>query len=568
VLRFENLSADPSTDWIGRALSEIITEELSAAPNIYAIPAARITTLKRDLGVRPVSVPGISSERTAALAGGADRIAYGDYSVRDGQVRARITIEDPQAQKIVRAVSAAAGDVETVASTLARTVSQSLAVYGTHNPQAIRHWAEAVEAGDAAAVVRDLEEARSADPDFGAPYRVLAQAKASAGDVAGAQALLEQALARGDRVPPIERARIALDLAGYRRDRAARAAAVASLTKLTPMDPAVWQALGSAANERHDYAQAVQAFQKAVEIEPGNVSNWNQLGYAAAWAGDFNTAASALRKYQALRPDDVNALDSLGDVHVIGGRFREAEGFYAEAARKNPGFLNNIELFKAAMARLMTGDVAGADPLAAEYINARTAAHDPGVAYYRAQWAVISGRTAGQAQLVALADGGDPAASTAYAELALLQLMGGDRNASAGRARQAAVAAKNPASAAFAQIVGFLSQPSAPAAEWTARAARLPQGVLRDWMLGCALLLDKQAAAAVEPLKRAYEGSAPTSDDHVEIPLAWALLETGRTGEAAPLLRSWPVPPSNGMGPMMSLWFPRVLDLHKQLAGR
>ena len=42
ILRFENLGADVSTDWMGRALSDIITVELSGVPDVYAIPAARL----------------------------------------------------------------------------------------------------------------------------------------------------------------------------------------------------------------------------------------------------------------------------------------------------------------------------------------------------------------------------------------------------------------------------------------------------------------------------------------------------------------------------------------------
>src|ERR1041384_2913736 len=62
ILRFENLSADGSADWMGRAFSDIVTTELSGAPGIYPIPATRFHNLDRAMGVRTVSAPGISSE--------------------------------------------------------------------------------------------------------------------------------------------------------------------------------------------------------------------------------------------------------------------------------------------------------------------------------------------------------------------------------------------------------------------------------------------------------------------------------------------------------------------------
>jgi TolB-like protein len=37
VLRFENLSASSAADWIGRALAEVISTELSGAPGLSVI---------------------------------------------------------------------------------------------------------------------------------------------------------------------------------------------------------------------------------------------------------------------------------------------------------------------------------------------------------------------------------------------------------------------------------------------------------------------------------------------------------------------------------------------------
>ena len=44
ILRFENMSADPSLDWQGRALSEVLTQEIGA------IPSTRMHSFDRVLG--------------------------------------------------------------------------------------------------------------------------------------------------------------------------------------------------------------------------------------------------------------------------------------------------------------------------------------------------------------------------------------------------------------------------------------------------------------------------------------------------------------------------------------
>jgi len=579
VLRFENLGQDPSADWMGRAFSEIITDELSTAADVYAIPISRLLAYNQTLGVRPISAPGISGEWAMALAAGANRIGYGEYSVRGGRLEARLSIEDQRSGKTTRVLSssAAAGDVIAAATGLARQVSDRAQPYGTRNPQAVQAWVAAEESAAPEAARQAAEQALAADPDFAAPYRGLAQWKAKRGDPAGAQALLAQGLARGGRISAIERARMEEGLAEIRRDASGRQRALAAMLELDPLDPVAWRSLADTAVNRHEYTAAVQAYLRSLEIEPDDLNARNQLGYAAAWAGDLETAVRALRAYQALRPTDANPLDSLGDVNLITGHLREAEGFYLEAVKKDPNFLNHIEYFKAAMARLMTGDVAGADALANQYINLRAGVHDPALGYYRAEWSSISGRRTAYQELLAVAEShagsADAAsrdlASRAYAELAIAHLMRGDRASAAQRAQESARLA-GPSSAGLSLIARFLAQPSGSPAEWAARADRLfgnaAQSPLRDLTLGYALLLDKQFQAASGALKRAWEASGPSTDTNAGILLAWALLEGGRVQEAAPLLRSNPVPPSSGMGPMMSFWFPRIFQLRGLLA--
>ena len=67
VLRFENLSGDPSISWQGRALSEIISTELEGAGNLQVLSSSRLHAFDRVMGVRAIGSPGISSYALCAL---------------------------------------------------------------------------------------------------------------------------------------------------------------------------------------------------------------------------------------------------------------------------------------------------------------------------------------------------------------------------------------------------------------------------------------------------------------------------------------------------------------------
>src|SRR5664280_330998 len=553
VLRLENLSGDASIGWEGRALSEIIAVELSGAGQPRVITSANIHALDRVLGPRPISAPGISAESSQALVAGATLLAYGDYTVRHGKLEVRLTIEDSRTFKATKVigVSAPAGDVLGAGTALARDVSSRAVPYGTRNPQALEAYVRALEGSDVTVMEVGLGVAIAADPDFVSPYRLLAQIKAQRQDRSGAVATLDQALARGNAIPELERARLALESAELTGNPDARLSALSQLVKLDHGDSNAWRALGDSLMNRHEYRQAQQSYRKASDLEPEDIALLNAMGYAAGQAGDVDGAMRALRRYQALRPNDANPLDSMGDVHLIAGHLADAGNFYLQAAKKDPNFQNNGALIKAALARLLSGDPSGANHVADQYVAARVAAKDPIVDYRRAQWTWISGRRKAAAQQMgafALANESGPLrdiASRAYAELAIWSLETGDREGAAGLA-QKALSIAGPTSAGNALVAKFLAQAPASSSEWVVRAEQQfpgpAQSAIKNFSLAYALLVNQQFQPAMLLLRQMWETGSPTADEGLPVMLAWCYLETGRVKEAAPLLVSNPLP--------------------------
>jgi tetratricopeptide (TPR) repeat protein len=320
----------------------------------------------------------------------------------------------------------------------------------------------------------------------------------------------------------------------------------------------------------------VTAFNQTLEADPSDTTVLNQLGYAYAFSGNPDAAVATLRRYQTLRPSDANALDSTGDVYLIGGKLADAEKFYLQALDKDPNFQGGGDLFKAAMARLMSGDVAGADGLEKRLESLHAAAHDAALPVRQAEWAWTTGRrTEAVRQLAAFAQTVENGpmkemASRAYSEVAVWQLMLGDRAAAADTLRKA-IQFAGPSSAGSALLVRFLVQPAASAAEWKARADQLfrnpAQASVRDLMLAQALLLDGHFDAAQPLLQHLYD-AGDSNGEGMPVLLAWADLETGKLDEAAALLRFNTVPPLGGPSLLEPLYFPRIYDLRARVAAK
>lgn len=564
ILRFENLSGDPSLNWMGRAFAEIVSRDLATGPGVYAIPPSRLQNLDAALGKRPAGTPGVSSERTAALGLGADRLGYGEYWQSQGKLQARLTIEELPGGKM-RVIAVAGSDLFDAGDAVAGKISTQASRYGSRNEAAIEDYALGVEAGDTGTAAQQFSAAIAADADFEPPYEALAELKSRQRDTAGAAAVLNQALAHRDRMPELERAQLAFDSAGLQADAAARQQALDAWTRLTPNDPVMWRSAAETAMSRHEYKRSVEAYQKALGLQPDDAAFLNQLGYAAAYAGDLSAAQRVLQHYQGLRPADPNPLDSLGDVNLLADRPRQAENYYLQAAKKAPDFLGGGDFRKAAMARLMSGDIEGATKLEEQYLGYRMAVHDPLVDYYRAEWAWIAGKRKEAYQgleAFAHANAGGPAAAEAYGELAVWSVALGHR-------RAAQDAAEKSGAGQIRAIARFLAQSSASPDEWQARADRLfpepAQKPLKQSALVYALLSDRHFAAASPILKAMYEAGTPGAEE-VPFLLGWCDLETGRVKEAAGLLHLNPVPPSSGVHPFQVFYFPRLFYLRGRIA--
>ena len=531
VLPFENLSDTRDLDWVGLGLAEVVTAQLTGTPDI-------------DPAVAP-------TERDAELSAPCG-ILRGYYSVVGGRLRVQAVLEDTATRRSAASASAVGSPdgILALAASVARQFDSRARPFSTANQAALRAYVEA-----------SFERAIAADPGFGAAYVAWAQQMISHGDREQARRIVAAGRALGTRIPQVERARLEVLSAELDGNRAGQRRALACLARATPADAAVFKKLGAMDLAARAYQPAVQWYQKALERDPANVALLNDAGYAQAYARDLEAAVKTLSRYRDLRPREANPLDSLGDVNFLLGQFSPAGKYYLEAYAREPSFLMGGEMYKAAWARLLAGDVKGADESFAKFLQARQGFHDPLVPYRQAQWEYLTGhRSQAIAGLDRVAqDPHPPLASLAAAQLSIWTLETGDP----ARARQYALRS-GPANS-FSTLCRFLTEPQAPASEWALRAQRAfpepSQAGLRQYALAAALLLSKSFPEAAVQLTKLSGETPPDSQDPVDTLLAWPLVETGSFKPAEDRLALTPLPDSLHEHPLLSLSFPRILFL-------
>ncbi len=517
VLPLENLSAESQLDWVGRAAAAAVVYDLEGLAKQYS-----------------QTVDSLSN----AYAIHATRVLQGYYVERRGQLEIRATVEDVVSKKNIdeiRVAGPASSGMMPLVNELAKRLNAEARPFGTSNGSAFRAYGEALGANDRASALKDLESATEADPKFGAAYVAWARLLAAGGDRAQANRLRVLAIGRG--LSAIDRARLTGQLD--------------ELTKLTPADASVFQQRAELRLQRRDIRGAVQDFEATTRLNPDDAENWNQLGYAMAFAGNLAGARQALEHYQELLPaGNANGLDSLGEVSFYLGDFAAAANYFEQAQQRNPPQSRGAEFLKAAQAKLMVGDLAGADALFQKYLAAEPGVTQARAGLEQARWEYLTGRRkAGVAGLEKLipeldADG----QSVGLCQLSVWKLESGDAKAAIELAEHGAEAAASPGTRSLSAICKFIANPP---------AAKSGSATVDAY----GLIFTRKFREALPVLQSMYAETNMLRDGQVRTLLAWAYLETGNVTEASRLVTTYPIPFSSAEPPFSSLIFPRYLFL-------
>jgi tetratricopeptide (TPR) repeat protein len=546
ILTFENLSADGTEDWVGRVTPFLVSWQTAGAKDVLT---AHYDQARDAFPLRPTAV------------------LRGYYTAAGGKIRLQAVLEDAVSHKTRGRYTAEApvGDAGKLADVVARTLTAEARPSPPTRPGTLKGFSEALASTDPQAAAARITALMEADSGFAPLYPALAQLLAAHGDGAGVEKVIERARGLGEKLPAFERAQLEVIRANVAGEPARALDALMQLAALKPADTNLPRQLGEAYQARHDFQQSITWFRKASALEPREPLTWNALAYSLAYAGDFNAAIDALNQYKRLAPNEANPFDSMGEVELMAGRFSEAEQRFLEANQKNPAFLNAQELYRAAYARLLGGNAAGADELFAQYQGQLR--NDPLRGLKQAQWDWLAGRGD-----KALAGMGDVAksenkelASRASAYLTVWLLERGDRAGARARAENAAALAGSPGSAATAVVCKFITEPAATSSDWAVRAERAfpdPRAAaFKRAALGMALLYDQHFEAAVPLYREIYRETAPSNWDAARVPLAWALVEQKKVKDAEPLLRWYPMAPAIGDSPFAAVYFPRAREL-------
>jgi tetratricopeptide (TPR) repeat protein/TolB-like protein len=395
LVPLRNGTGDPSLDWLGSSLADMLAAEIGQAEQLRVVAPDRLYQLLRDLRIGSTTELDPASVRRIAEFGSADTVAAGRFEKLGDQIRINVTLHSAARElAIVRATAAGESDLLRAAKELSDGIRASLVPSAsarkeveshafkpsTTSVPALRFYSEGLQLarqGEHLDAIKRFEQATGADPQFALAFSKLAVSLAAVGRSEEAERVSRQALGLSQQLPDQERERISgtharltndtdkaievyerlsesrpddlqlqFDLAGLYETKGALDKALHAYTRVADADPKHGEALyaaGRVAIQRGEYQRSLDSLNSALSIaiqldKPESRARILQaLGIAYRNLGKHDDALAhyqqslAVKKQIGDRRGIASSLSEIAYIHDLQGRPEEAVASYKEA---------------------------------------------------------------------------------------------------------------------------------------------------------------------------------------------------------------------------------------------
>ena len=323
VLPFDNMSGDPDQEYFSDGITEHIITWLSKVPYILVIARnstfayknkhVKVQQIAEELGVRYILEGSVqrSDNRVRITAQLVDAIKGHHLWAEnyDRKLDDVFSLQDEIAMKIMAEMQ-----VELTVDELGR-----LSAIKTKNIKAYEKYLIGYEIhqrrteADTLQARKLSQEAISLDPEYGAPYILLA--KTYLDDVWYYKS---------------KNAKESLDTAEQLALKA---------IELSGQDAVAHQILGSVYYLRRQYDKAIVECKKAIDLSPNSAEANFYYGHALRWAGRFDEAILAFNKAIRLNPiKPLRYMNNLAWAYAYSGQHEKAIALWTEAIDRNPDY--------------------------------------------------------------------------------------------------------------------------------------------------------------------------------------------------------------------------------------
>lgn len=315
ILPFRNASGDPSLDWLGASLSDMLSTDVGQSAHLHAISQDRLHQLFADLRISSNSSIDPTTLRRLAEFSNADTIVWGQYASFGGQIRIDATLQDLKHDRSVpiKVEGVDQKDIPSAVDRLATSIRQNLAFSAdvvqelkassfqpsSTSADALRNYSLGVQFlrdGKNLEAIKAFDSACQSDPTFALAYARLADADSDLGYDGNAEQAARKAVELSAQLPSAEKYLIQATQARIARDNKRAIEAYENLARSMPDNSDVELSLASLYTETGNYDAARAQLSKLLTSDPKNIKALWQMGVVEIVGGNPQAALDPLNK--------------------------------------------------------------------------------------------------------------------------------------------------------------------------------------------------------------------------------------------------------------------------------
>jgi tetratricopeptide (TPR) repeat protein/predicted Ser/Thr protein kinase len=301
ILPFRNASGDPSLDWLGSSVAEMLSTDVGQSASLRTVSSERVEQIERDLRVSPDAALDDPTIKRLADFSNADTLVTGHYAKFGDQVRIDATVRDLKRGRAtpLKTEVVSEKDIMSAVDHLAADVRQNLELSGSvvkelqqqsfkpssNSLAALRDYdagLQLVREGKNLEAVKQFQASTTEDPNFALAFSQLAQTYVNLGQDNEADEYSRKAVELSDNLPSQEKYLIV-----GRRDEILK-----------------------------NYPKAIDDYSSFVNSSPGDADVLFDLGRLQESSGAFDKARELYSRVITLDPKRVDALLAMGRVEI------------------------------------------------------------------------------------------------------------------------------------------------------------------------------------------------------------------------------------------------------------
>src|SRR3984957_1419773 len=291
ILPFRNTSGDPSIDWVGNSVANILSTDVGQSAHLHTVPSDRLFQILKDLHVPPNAEFDPDMLRRLAEFANADILISGRYAKFGEQIRIDAVLQDLKRDRRVplRIDAASEKDFPKTMDKFAELIRANLAVSSdvlrelkstsfqpsSESVAAVRDYNQGLQLlrdGKNLDALKALQDAVKEDPQFALAYSRLAETNAALGRDGDAEQASRKALDLSQQLPEAERYLIQANHARVMKDNKKAIEAYENLAKSSPDITEVQFALAGLYSDKGDFDGARTQLAKMLMADPNNLN--------------------------------------------------------------------------------------------------------------------------------------------------------------------------------------------------------------------------------------------------------------------------------------------------------